>query len=231
MKLANFSILASAFLIANTASANPERIAELKKEIRSIAIENIGKKELRTQLREQLQPLVDELGAFHTPANAEADLPLLEGAWKEIFSDDVEPEPPGFGTDRDSVYQVVTKDGYFYNLSNLKGIITVAGVLRGEYKPAGDFLNIKFTKVSVRLQKLDSKTELFPFVQDLESGKLGSIVPPGNNKAPNGPVGAEGNIRNIYIDQDFRIATGENFADGIKDLFVLDKVTNAIEYK
>jgi hypothetical protein len=228
------SALAVSFaLFAVSAHADQARIEDLKSQIRGIAIENLERRDNLAETRARLEPLVKELSSFHRPENAAADLPLLEGAWKELFSDDVEPEPPGFGTDRDGVYQVITSEGYFYNFGNLIGFgpLRVLGVLRGEYKPVNDFLNIEFTKVSVRLNGLRENEDLDQLVADIESGAVSTIVPPGDSRAPNGPVGAQGNIRNIYIDSDFRVATGSNFADGIQDLFVLDKVTKSISYK
>lgn len=206
------------------------RVATLKEEIRTIARENLGRRDNLAETRARLEPLVQELAALHKPATAQDDLPVLAGAWKEIFSDDVEPEPPGFSTDRDATYQVVTDQGYFYNLSNLKGPITVLGVLRGKYEPASDFLNIEFTRVAIRPKALGENENLVELVDRLESGRAFTIVPPGNNKAPNGPVGAKGNIKNLYIDSDFRLATGSNFADGKFDLYVLDRVDTPVRY-
>jgi hypothetical protein len=206
------------------------RIEILKQGIRDIALQNLGNRDNLKETRAMLNPLVDELSGYHTPLSAEQDLPSLEGAWKEIYSDDVEPEPPGFRTDRDSTYQVITRNGYFYNLANLKGVITVLGVLRGQYKPAGDFLNIEFTRVAIRPNALSDKENLADLAQRIETGKAFTVVPPGNNRAPRGPVGAQGNIRNIYIDSDFRVATGSNIADGVQDLYVLDKVTTPVRY-
>jgi len=205
-------------------------VETLKEEIRSISRETLGRRDNLAETRARLEPLVRQLSKFHAPASAEADLPLLEGAWKEIFSDDVEPEPPGFSTDRDAVYQVITSEGYFYNLANLKGFVSVLGSLRGKYEPAGDFLNIEFTRVSIRPRALGENESLTGLVAGLESGSVFTIVPPGGNRAPNGPVGAKGNIKNLYIDQDFRVATGSNFADGKLDLYVLDKVTTPVRY-
>ena len=104
------------------------------------------------------------------------------------------------------------------------------GVLRGQYKPAGDFLNIEFTRVAIRPNALSDKENLADLAQRIETGKAFTVVPPGNNRAPRGPVGAQGNIRNIYIDSDFRVATGSNIADGVQDLYVLDKVTTPVRY-
>jgi hypothetical protein len=232
-KAAAFSLISSAFLSLttfSTASASPERIAEIKSEIRKIALENLGRRDNLAETRSQLEPLVQEISQFHSPAAAQDDVALLEGAWKELFSDDVEPEPPGFRTDRDSVYQVITTQGYFYNLANLKGPISVLGILRGAYTPAEDYLNIEFTKVSIRPQALRENENLVELVSQIEPGSTFTVVPPGNNKAPNGPVGAKGNIRNLYIDGDFRVATGSNFADGKMDIYILDKVTKPVRY-
>lgn len=219
--------------LTSSAAAHAEtfsRAETLKNEIRAIALSNLGNRDNLEETRALLNPLVEELAGYHAPLSAEADLPSLEGAWKEIYSDDVEPEPPGFKTDRDSTYQVITRDGYFYNLANLKGAITVLGVLRGQYKPVGDFLEIEFTRVAIRPNALSEKEDLSELAKRIEAGKVFTIVPPGNNRAPKGPVGAQGNIRNIYIDADFRVATGSNFADGVQDLYVLDKVNNPIRY-
>jgi hypothetical protein len=222
-----------AISLPTMAIANPERIAELKQQMRSIAIENLGRRDNLADSRSQLEPLATELATFTTAKLAEDDLPALVGAWKEIFSDDVEPEPPGFKTDRDGTYQIITDKGYFYNFGELKGPgpLRFLGVLRGVYSPAEEFLNIEFTKVSVRLSGLKATENLTELVTKIESGKEFTIVPPGSNKFPKGPVGAKGNIRNLYIDSDFRVATGSNFADGKYDLYVLDKVTKPIRYK
>jgi hypothetical protein len=209
------------------------RVAEIKAEIRAIALENLGRRDNLAETRALLEPLVAELSQFHAPESAEADLPALEGAWKEIFSDDVEPEPPGFSTDRDSVYQVISSKGYFYNLADLKGPgpLKLLGVLRGKYTPSKDFLNIEFTKVSIRASSLRADESLTRLAERLEAGSVFTVTPPGDSRAPNGPVGAKGNIKNLYIDADFRVATGSNFADGKYDFYVLDKVANPVNYK
>jgi len=208
------------------------RIAELKASLRSIARENLGRRDNLPETRAKLDPLVNELAAFHKPADATADLPALVGAWKEIFSDDVEPERPGLKNDRDTVYQVITDRGVFYNFSDLTaGPLSVLGVLRGVYTPAADFLNIEFTKVSFRPFALRNNDNLVSLVDNLEEGRVFTLTPPGDSRFPNGPVGAKGNIKALYLDGDFRVATGSNFADGKFDLYLLDRVTTPIRYK
>jgi hypothetical protein len=211
---------------------NEQRISQLKSELRKIATDNINNRDNLAGVRAQIEPMALELASFYTSPGLDAELPVLAGAWKEIFSDDVEPEPPGFSTERDQTFQVVTDQGYFYNLANLKGFVTVLGVLRGKYEKAEDnFLNIEFTKVSVRPTGLKSSENLIELTSEIEAGNVFTIVPPGGNKAPNGPVGAKGNSKNLFLDADFRVATGSNFADGKMDLFLLDKVTTPVRYK
>jgi hypothetical protein len=212
--------------------SSSEEIDSLKAEIRKFSKENLGNRDNLPALRAQLEPKAQELAKFYKSPGLDAELPALVGSWKEIFSDDVEPEPPGFSTDRDSTYQVITDKGYFYNLANLKGFVTVLGVLRGEYKKAeNNFLNIEFTKVSVRPSGLNTNENLSELVSKIEDGSVFTITPPGSNQAPKGPVGAKGNIKNIYLDSDFRVAVGSNLADGKMDLYILDKVTTPVNYK
>jgi hypothetical protein len=232
-------VLSSAFVttvsLADETRVNPqnaERIDFLKGSLRKIATDNLGNRDNLASIRAQLEPMAQELASFYTSPGLEAEIPTLTGAWKEIFSDDVEPEPPGFSTDRDQTFQVITDKGYFYNLANLKGFVTVLGVLRGVYTQASDnFLNIEFTKVSIRPKGLKPEENLDGLVSSLESGETFTIAPPGDNRAPKGPVGAKGNIKNIYLDSNFRVATGSNFADGKYDLYILDKVTTPVKYK
>lgn len=200
----------------------------IKSEIMEIALENFDRRDNLAETRKQLEPLVNQLieVSNYQAAPAVEELAITSGAWKEIFSDDIEPDPPGFTTDRDGVYQIVTPDGYFYNLGELRGPFGVraVGILRGEYEDAGEFLNIEFTDVSVRLGRIDRVGNLVDFIEGIESGSIRTLPTPGDNRVPNGPVGARGEIKNLYIDDTMRIATGQNFADGTMDLYVLIRV-------
>ena len=233
MNIKTIALGLAATAFSTAALADDARIAELKAQVRAISLQNLGNRDNLSATRATLEPLVQELAKFHSPASAEADLGLTAGAWKEIFSDDVEPEPPGFKTDRDGVYQVITSEGYFYNFGNLNGPgpLKLLGVLRGVYTPTADFLNIEFTKVTIRPRPLREGEILTDLVEKLEAGDVFTISPPGDNKFPKGPVGAKGNIKNLFIDGDFRVATGSNFADGKFDMYVLDKVTTPVQYK
>jgi hypothetical protein len=169
---------------------------------------------------------------------AQDQLPLLEGAWRQIWSDF--PYPMSFWNkmDPEQIYQVVTRDGYYYNLSDSKalGIVGLTGVLRGAYQPNGTGLDIKFTKVGFRFGTLKKNEDLFALAGKLESGAKKFYPIPGGGKAPKGPVNISGRLENLYLDDDLRIDRGtqNDFVDskgkvlvpGYSDrIFVLDRVT------
>lgn len=220
--------IASAFMgsmvfCQTSVMAASDRISELKEKILEIALENNKNRDNLKEIRASLDPLVQELGEYHNPVTAEDDLAALSGVWQELWSDDIEPEPPLFSVDRSKTYQIVTDQGYFYNVSQLNGALGVkfSAYLRGKYDIADDYLAIEFTNVGAQLGGLSDSGQLEQKIQDIETGEEGLIDMTGQSQFPNGPIGAKGFIRNIYIDADFRVATGYNAADNIQDLFVL----------
>ena len=210
-----------------------ERLNDLKTKILEIAIENGDNRNNLVEIRRELEPLVAEISEFQPTVDATEELDQLVGSWKEVWSDDIEPEPPGFTTDRDGVYQVISSEGYFYNIGELDGPLgfTATGYLRGVYRDAGINLAIEFTDVGVQLRGVDRVGSLVQKVEDIESGASNLLPIPGNATAPNGPIGATGLLRNLYIDDEIRIATGSNDADGVQDLYVLTRVVGPVRYR
>jgi hypothetical protein len=208
--------------MAPVARADSARAAQLKEQILEISTTNNGRRDNLQQVRRALDPLVTELAGLRQQVTAEQDLQATVGAWKEVWSDDTQADPPSFSTDRDAVYQVITPDGYFYNISELVGFLgfRVTGLLRGVYQAREDRLEIEFTNVGIQLNSL-GRTDLYEFVQAVESGRESYVVPPGDLQAPNGPIGARGQLKNLYVDEQIRIAQGQNNADGVVDLYVM----------
>lgn len=67
--------------------------------------------------------------------------------------------------------------------------------------------------------------DLLDLTLDVEKGNQKTFsLPFGFDQYPNGPVGAKGDIKTVYIDQFLRIDVGRNKADQVEDLFVLIKV-------
>ena len=218
-------------LTADTASnAKAAQIEDLKSQILDIAYANYGSRENLINVRASIQPLVDQLAAFRTPTNAIDDLKALEGSWLQVWGDDVEPEPPGGSIQYKQTYQVISSKGYFYNLSDIKfGPFTVKGILRGKYEDKGEYLGIEFTRVGVQLGGLNKNRNLVEYVEAIEAGNERLIGQPGGGQAPNGPVGQQGRLKNLYIDDNFRVSTGFNLRDSKQDIFVLVRTEKPVK--
>lgn len=232
-KLVAVGLLGFAANAAASEVGSQERLAELKDQILEIAIANGDNRDNLVEVRAQLDPLVAELDAYQAEVQATEELDVLVGSWKEVWADDIEPQRPGFETDRDGVYQVITADGYFYNIGELDGPLgfTATGYLRGEYSDAGINLAIEFTDLGILFGGIDRVENLRDQIDAIESGEKNLIPTPGNPTFPNGPIGATGVIRNLYIDDEIRIATGSNDADGVQDLYVLTRVVGPVRYR
>ncbi len=216
-------------------------VLDAKAQIRQIALANIDRSDNWQEVRTQLEPSIQRLVAFYGARPLEQKLGVVAGAWRQIWSDFPYMSAGPISMDSRQVYQVVTKDGYYYNLGNNKalGILPLTGVLRGAYEPDGDKLTIRFTRVGFRLGHLDQSRDLNDLVGGLESGKDYVIPIPGGGAAPNGPVNVSGKLKNLYADEDLRIDIGSQdaFVDeqgkerltGVKDrYFVLDRVTTPV---
>ena len=209
------SPLCLALLIPFTAAhaADGDRVAELKKEIKTIALANIDRTDNFPAVRSQLQPLVDELISL-APAKLEADkLALVAGGWRNLWAD----QGFGPGTDAKQVYQAVSADGYYYNISLTKTPVgEFTNFLRGAYTDGGNLLNIEFTANSIRKDFFPAGTPVLALAQDFEAGKITALPIPG-------PIGVKGTLVNAYVDQDFRIVTGNSKINAATNLFLLER--------
>lgn len=200
-----------------------ERIAALKSQVISIATENQENLTNLAEVRAQLEPLVAELASLQE-LSAEESLERKVGSWQQLWTDDADDLKSNnlfVSVDRKQTYQVVLKDGVFYNVSVLKlpfGI-RFSAFLEGAYAPSDDVLALEFKSLSLRLGGLSDVTNA---VEKANQNELRGLVPfPGGAKRPNGPVGVKGEIKSVFIDQDLRVDYGQNLDDGVLDLFVL----------
>lgn len=131
-------------------------------------------------VRNQLQPLVNELLAL-APDRLEAEkLPQVVGAWRNLWSD----MPFGEDVDPAQVYQAVSSAGYYYNISRVvtaRGEFT--GFLRGAYSDQGSYLGIEFTANSISPDFFAPGTPLLPWAEAFESQTIPATSIPG-------PIGA-----------------------------------------
>lgn len=232
-EIRSFAIALAAFGgVTNLGLANgqitQQEIAETKSKIYSIVEENAERIDNFAEVRETLEPLVAVLS--ETYAQEEDSLDKKLGAWKQLWTDDADDLRANNSfqkTDRRRTYQVVFTDGVFYNLTEVKTPFgRFAGFLRGEYQQQPDFLSLEFTKIRLKRGNLGEENQIEALTRDFEDGKLKNTfkIPFGSDKYPNGPVGAKGTIKTIYIDGDMRIDVGANDADGVMDLFILKRI-------
>jgi len=208
-------LLASAVSAAKGSPETASRIEELKRNIQSISKANINRTDNYLEVRNELQPLVNELLAL-TPDRLEAEkLDDVAGAWRNLWSD----QEFGPGVDASQVYQVVSKDGYYYNISrnvSPKGEFT--NFLRGIYEDQGSYLKIEFTDNSVSPNFYEAGTPLVQLAKNFEA----KMIP---SQSIGGPIGVKGVLINSYVDDQLRIVTGNSSSSTDLSLFVLERVT------
>ncbi|SMF42723.1 hypothetical protein [Pseudobacteriovorax antillogorgiicola] len=216
-------IVASLSLLLVSAPAlskgdKPSRIDVLKGMIVAISKDNTANMENRLEVRNQLDPLVNELLEL-SPSQTEGErASLVAGAWKSLWSD----QSFGFGVDYQQVYQVVSEDGYYYNISKVQGPEGVfTNFLRGAYESQGSYLAIEFTANELSPGFFPAKTQLVNLAEDFEAGLINSFSIPG-------PIGVTGVLMNIYVDDELRLVYGNSVSDTRPRLFVLER-TQAIE--
>lgn len=174
-----------------------------------------------------VQALLDphaEVLAEYFAANRPADeAQLTQGSWRSIWYED--PSFAGidfFGivtTDRENSYQVV-EDGFYYNIGAIDlnlGLFTVTATnwLKGVYNlvnpptaaNAGDrglnAIDLEFVDNQIRIGQLPTRISLPSIVNYIELGFVPGISVPG-------PIGVTGNLYNLYVDDDLRVAFGDN---------------------
>ena len=213
-----------------------DEVVDLKKQIRAICLPNIERQDNLEQVRAQLDPLVQRLAAHFGQKQANEKLQLVRGAWREIWTD--QPYPMSFVTSMDykQIYQVVSDRGYYWNLSDSKlfGFIPTTGGLRGKFVARETKIVLEFTRVGFRFWGIQKGIDLVGLAESIEQGKLKLIGIPGGGRAPNGPVGIQGSLETVYVDDDLRIDLGNqtDFKDkdgkvlvpGVQNrLFILDR--------
>jgi hypothetical protein len=208
------SLLLSSAGFAGADRPDPEaRIEQLKLSIRTIAAANTSRTDNYLEVRNQLQPLVNELLEL-APDRLEAEkLPQVLGGWRNLWSD----QPFGEGVDPTQVYQAVSKDGYYYNISKTltaKGEFT--SFLRGMYSDQGSYLRIEFTANSISPGFQPIGTSVLTLAEDFEAQKIPAT-------AIGGPIGVTGILINAYVDEELRIVTGNSVSDTDLSLFILER--------
>jgi len=231
-----------------TAAGRTRRVARLKQRIRTIALANMERTDNLDAVAAQLTPLVRTLVSLAPAQTPDEQLALLDGPWHNLWSNlGYGPFPP----DLTRIYQVVTSEGHYYNLSQATfgppGSPTTINALRGAYAPVPGGFAIRFTSNGFLSGSLSGRTGsgLLALASGIESGTTSLAPFPGGQSSPGGPsgsrgpIGITGKLTTLYVDDDFRISGGEQtpvFDDkGVVSvpgqfdlLFVLDRQVGAV---
>jgi hypothetical protein len=225
-------------LFAAPAHAASADVAQIKTSILAMATSFSGQGDPDFSRQKALEPLVQQLLAANPQAPLSARLPLLYGAWKQVWGPynykskkrDVDPE---IGVDE--IYQVVFAGGYYYNVTPLykngNRAAERIGLLRGEFKPDPQHPNsllVHFTNFPGLSARPQSGPPLPALPALVETGKLvadTAIVPSWIVRWFFG----SGALNEVYTDADLRIlyGTGSDQLDR-PALYVMTRVGVAV---
>lgn len=219
--------LIPALTLASTAQAQddhtplPPEVAQAKAEIVAISLANTdrwGDPAVQAQLKVPAEVLARWF-ADNRPVD-EVDLTL--GSWRAIWYEDASlvTEPgPGIVADRENSYQVV-REGFYVNVGNYAldlGLVQVpfVSMLVGDYdiiRPltagnAGAFglnaIDLEFAESGTVGGRLPTGVSLTALADAFRAGSISYMPVPG-------PAGVTGELLNLYVDDDLRVAFGSN---------------------
>jgi hypothetical protein len=203
MKLILCSLL---FLSLSIAQASDERISELKAEILTLAKKFEGKTDQDGKLQGQIEERVQDLERLIPSLSMEERAGKIIGPWRQVFGPY---SPTGDGTiptgsRTDHIYQVIMRDGIFYNVALFEraGIKTVF-LLKGNYTITPQAIEGIFVRNSVLMRNIPERN-FAELPAKLEAGEISVVHLP--RWLP--PVGLGGQLLEVYADAEIRILRG-----------------------
>ncbi len=213
-----FVSLIALFTFSSLSFAEISRVTELKSKIVTVAEKYQGKGDPDFKIQNELEPLVQELQTLTSPEPIAKRLPLLYGTWKQVWGPyeyrkkDRSVDP---SLEVKEIYQVVSKDGYYYNVSpNYKnGDKSKVRIdyLKGLYELSETDLNgldVKFDKY-LAIKGRPANGNIYDYILDAERNDLPNqtkVLPSIFVKLFFGG----GTLQEIYTDKDIRILYGSN---------------------
>ena len=209
--------------------AQTEKRNGLKEKIISLAETNTTKTDNFKEIRSGLEKLIGDL--MTEPSRPEVNLEAKYGAWQLIWTDDTEDLKVNnffMTADRERSFQVILPENILYNFSEIKTLVgRYSAILKAVYESEKKNINLEFTTADFLSGDLGPAENFVELTTRKEAGNLDTFkIPFVSDKYPDGPVGAKGYTKTIYIDSELRIDTGANSADNIVDLFIYKKVDN-----
>ncbi len=191
--------------------------AAIKADILAMAQRYVGQGDPDFKKQRALEVLVAELLTAAPQPPVKDRLDLLAGPWHQVWG------PYDYrGGDRgsvdpkitvDEIYQVVFRDGYYYNVNPVRGKARIA-LLRGEYQLVpghADMLKVRFT----RFPGNKGRPEDIPLWELAAMAEAGTL-PAKTTIVPGFIVRwffGGGYLREVYTDEDMRITYGGDDVD------------------
>lgn len=237
-----FAVLFMSFSFAHSQQSTVEKsTARLKEDILKLANSFAGQGDPDYSKQRSLEALIEELLKANPRPPALERLPLIQGAWKQVwgpydYRGDKRGVDPELGVDE--IYQVVFPGGFYYNVAPLykngDRSRERIGLLKGKYKldpDNKDALLVKFVKYPGLSKRPSDGTKLFELPGLLESKKLKSDT----SIVPGFVVSlffGGGALKEVYTDRDMRILYGagsNKFVD--RYLYIMTRVGEALPSK
>jgi hypothetical protein len=178
----------------------------LKEQILAIAFENQTRQDNLSQVRAQLDPLINRLVMITPPRTEPEKLYQVLGGWKQVWSDAPFFRPSRSGSyDLKNIYQVVF-NGYYWNIARFLPTDQKAQTqfLRGKFGVTPQSLKpVIFTKDVFGVGDIPQNSDVINYAIRAESGEYNAQPAVGFS-----PVGLpQSPLVNQYVDDDFRILT------------------------
>lgn len=235
------------FEVRAKAANLPASVVMAKRELLSLAKANTTNVEGTAETRALMEPHLKVLGDYFNELKSRGTMTdsqeeqLTAGVWRSRWFDDADVGNVGpLELNRDRVWQIVkpaeegSDESYFYNAFEYD--VKVGGFSLGK---ARGFLRGKFgfsksnpvetgSRVGIDLEFTYNGIKPFGFtkgdsvdavVADVEDGGFSSLGVPG-------PIGVTGRLRNLYIDEDIRIAEGIQLIDSdvtARDVYIQER--------
>ncbi len=217
---------------AASGEINNREISRVKSQIVATARRYQGQGDPDFAIQNKLQPLVDRLLRLAPQKPVRERLPLLAGAWKQVwgpydYRNNNRGVDPELGVNE--IYQVVSIDGYYHNVSPqyARGDRSDEriGLLRGEYtlsQSDANSLEARFTRFT-RLEERPSPPALWKLPALSERGILQNEV----TLLPDFLVRllfGGGTLIEVYTDRDLRLLYGVSTNFSRPYLYVMTRV-------
>ena len=220
-----FTLSCAMALFTATHAAAETRADMLKMQISELAHANMERTDNWPEVRQQLDGLIAELTREAGAATPEDVIEFGGGSWQQVWSDESNPEPPGFARVWPQIFQVVTPFGYGYNFGVRKAPWgdDITFILRVKVGVDGTKALAEITDAFSRPGRLQPGEDLYSLALAIEAGTAPGVEKRESGRFPNGPIGAKGEFETLFVDHSLKVGIAPNSYSGKPELFVMER--------